>query len=865
MLNVKTPFPHVVSTHSIIKQTVTLAMLLVGFIFLLTIFFLIQTEHELNQTHHQHSALLLKKALENREDSLKLHLADNADWNEAYENLGREINVHWAWDEQNLGKSLYRNFGYDGVFVLTSEAVTRYSVIEGELKLLPIDKWLGQNVIQQIRSDLMSKEANVVSAWINMQGQPALLAAAWITPENDDTPTQQQADRSILVFVDKLTPAKLLLLGDEYGLPDLQTARAPEADKTANKEGVLLPAEGGLIYLQWSERNSSAVLFNWVIPLLILLMLMSVLFALSLARKAFLKARMNDEKNLLIEQNRQALMVSEHRFRDVVETTTDWIWEADEYRRLTWLSARFPIITGQRIEEWIGRQFDDFLLEDNAAFTAWLNTPYQEKVLILSNCRYLSRSRDPRYCNITLKRVRTQDGGQGFRGTARDVTQEVEASELIHYLSYHDELTGLPNRLKLREFLEEKLQQSQHNGKMLAMLSLDLNDFKTINDVYGHAAGDDALRKVATRLRQCIRSDDMAARQGGDEFIIIIPDVTDNDEIHRICQRIIADICTPFDVFGFNVTLGINIGIATFPCDAQSVSGLLKSADMALYKAKSMGTRNYVFYLPEMEKNAAQRRELENDLREALDSEQLFLLYQPRYNLNSSTITSVEALVRWNHPKYGLLMPDSFIALAEETGLIIPLTDWVLTTACHDVGARFDDISVSVNISPTEFKASDIVSRVKKALLDASFPASRLELEVTENVTLCKPEQALATMSGLKSLGVKLLIDDFGTGYASLYYLHSFPFDGIKIDKSFIFDMNTSAAALRIIERIVGLGKDYNLEVTAEGVETNEQLTLLKHFNCDIAQGYYINRPVPLSEITLNANYLTENNMSTGK
>ena len=256
-----------------------------------------------------------------------------------------------------------------------------------------------------------------------------------------------------------------------------------------------------------------------------------------------------------------------------------------------------------------------------------------------------------------------------------------------------------------------------------------------------------------------------------------------------------------------------------------------------------------------MAEQIVQRRELEQELREAIKQDQLFLLYQPRYDISQQKITSLEALVRWQHPTHGLFMPDQFIPLAEETGIIISLTDWVLTTACRVVRDKSAALSLSVNISPVEFKASDIVLRVKAILAKTGFDASRLELEVTENATLSKPENALKIMQQLKSLGVRLLMDDFGTGYASLNYLRCFPFDGIKLDKSFIMAMGDSESAKNIVEKIIGLGKDFNLEVTAEGVETFTQLQQLEAFECDIAQGYFISRPTTLDKIELNQNF----------
>ncbi|WBT57133.1 bifunctional diguanylate cyclase/phosphodiesterase [Kosakonia oryzendophytica] len=852
----KTPYPQTGNTHSIMKQTIILMVSLMSFIFLTILFALIQTENDLIQTTYKRDTHLLVKALENTQENIRLHLADNADWDEAYDNLHRQINTQWAWDEKNLGASLYTKFGYDGVFVISPTGTTPYSVVDGQLQTISLEQALGFNPINALKKELLANNGQAISHLVTRNGMPAILSAAWIISDDTDD-VIRPTDRSLMVFMDTLTPAKLQRLGEEYGINQL-TLATPGA-KGKNKATINVGDTS--LELQWNNKNPADTLLTWVLPLLVLLMTTSVLFAWSLARKALVRARMNDEKTFLLEQSRQALSTSERRFRDVVETTTDWIWEADEQLRLTWISTRFPVVTGNHIEEWLGRSFLDFLDGENSTLAAWLELPHPGHCLTLSQCGYVSALGNPRFCNLTLKRVLLADGSLGFRGTATDVTLEVETNARIQYLSHHDEITGLPNRLMMKEFLDGKLLSSNSQAGTLVMMSIDINDFKAINDMYGHAAGDKVLSEVSERLRKCVRSTDLVARQGGDEFIVILPDVENEQDIQMFCQRIIAEINQPLFIHGNDIHLGVSIGIAQLPKDALTAKDLLRYSDIALYKAKNAGKNNYVFYQPDMARQIVQRRELERELRVAINEGQLFLLYQPRYDLRSSRITSVEALVRWQHPGYGLLMPDLFIPLAEETGIIVDLTDWVLRKACEEVGQHFENMSVSVNISPVECRDPSMVSRVKNALQKAAFPASRLELELTENITLNGPDTTKSVMHELKSLGVKLLIDDFGTGYASLHYLNCFPFDGIKIDKSFVFGMNDSETAHKIVEKIIGLGKDYNLEVTAEGVETLEQLEQLKSYQCDIVQGYFISRPTTLEKIKLNANFSVENNL----
>jgi len=450
-------------THRIMKQTVTLVLMLMGFIFLTTIFALIQTENDLARNTRHQTRQLLMKALDNRQENLRLHLADYAAWNEAWDNLHRKIDLSWAWDEQNLGKSLYSKFGYEGVFVLSPKEETRYSVINGTLNLVPFEDWLGKNPYTELSTALKVNNGTAVSRVVFANNELILISAAWITTEDRAVLAKAPADHSIMIFVDKLTPKKLAAMGEEYAIKDLHLLASKPIRRPPHTAGLLWPVTGGEIYFEWNNKNPSDTLLTWVLPLLVLLMLTSVLLALSLVRKGLLKARLNDEKTFLLEQSRRAFAISERRFRDVVETTTDWIWEADELLQLTWISVRFPVITGHRIDDWIGRSLRAFLSQDNPALTKWLDLPYAGNFLTLNHCSYFSAQGNQRYCNLTLKRVTLIDGSLGFRGTATDVTLEVEASERIQYLSHHDELTGLPNRVRMKEFLDGRLQSKNES------------------------------------------------------------------------------------------------------------------------------------------------------------------------------------------------------------------------------------------------------------------------------------------------------------------------------------------------------------------------------------------------------------------
>lgn len=653
----------------------------------------------------------------------------------------------------------------------------------------------------------------------------------------------------MLVFVDVLDDRKLSALGEEYGITQTRVQHKG-ATKLAGRRGVAtLPIDGQQITFEWKSEDPGRELLRYILPLLILLALCTAITGVMLGRNALKKARMYDENTFLLAQNRLALTASERRFRDVAEATTDWIWETDAELRFTWLSERFPGITGHSISAWIGRPLSEFMAADNQSLAEWINQPGQTGHRRLLHCRYLSVMGHQRYCHIAIKPVVTPEGITGYRGTATDVTLEVEAQARVEYLSRHDELTGLPNRVRMREFLEGKLRAQPTQAHPLAMLSLDLDKFKPVNDLFGHSAGDTVLHEVSARLRHCIRDYDLVARQGGDEFILIISDIHDRRYIDTLCERIIAELTRPFLINGNEIVIGASIGIAIAPHDAVDAGELLRFSDIALYKAKSTGRNRWVFYTPEMAEQMVQRREMEQSLRDGIKKEQFRLVYQPRYGHDSSRIIAVEALIRWDHPELGLIMPDQFISLAEETGLIIPLSDWVLKTACRDAQQSLHGLSVSVNISAVEFQSWQVVDRIRDALQQSQLDPARLEIEITENATLWNPENSLEIMLALKKLGVKLLMDDFGTGYSSLSYLRNFPFDGIKLDKSFIDGMPESDSANTIVENIIGLGKAFSLSITAEGVETEGQLQKLMMMKCDETQGYLISRPLSLAAL----------------
>ncbi|MDE4539338.1 EAL domain-containing protein [Pseudomonas sp. ITEM 17296] len=431
---------------------------------------------------------------------------------------------------------------------------------------------------------------------------------------------------------------------------------------------------------------------------------------------------------------------------------------------------------------------------------------------------------------------------------AEDATEELAAHAQIHHMAHHDALTGLPNRTLFHERLRQALVRADENAKLTAALCLDLDNFKNINDSLGHAFGDKLLRELGKRLRRELREHDTLARLGGDEFAIVLTGLDGRDAACNTAQRLINAICPPFQIEGHQFTVGVSIGVAIAPDDNDQAEQLLGYADMALYEAKRNGRNRYECFNVELDVAARQRRLVETDLRTALHLGQLQLHYQPVVDQQTSSVTGYEALLRWEHPTRGMVMPMDFIHIAEETGLIHELGIRALNLACQEAASWDSEQTVSVNLSPVQFKNANLVHTVALALSDSGLPARRLELEITESVLLGNSEENVRTLRALKDLGVSISLDDFGTGYSSLGYLRSFPFDRIKIDKSFVHDMCDSREAMSIIRAITELSNSLMIKATAEGVESEEQMRRLAAEGCSHFQGYLYGRPVPASE-----------------
>jgi diguanylate cyclase (GGDEF)-like protein len=474
---------------------------------------------------------------------------------------------------------------------------------------------------------------------------------------------------------------------------------------------------------------------------------------------------------------------------------------------------------------------NEYMHERTARVTTASNSVQQ-----LSDGRFIAIARRPMACG-------------GWVTTHEDITEQRQAEAKIAYMAHHDALTGLANRTLLHERLEQALERVGH-GEALAVHCLDLDRFKEVNDTLGHAVGDALLQAVTARIAGCIRETDTLGRVSGDEFTIIQCPIASTEEARAVAARIVEVVQEPFSLMGHQVMIGASVGVALAPKDGIDGEMLLRSADLALYKAKHERRGTYRFFEADMTSHLQSRRDLELALRNALQNGEFEVYYQPLLNLEHNAVCSFEALIRWNRPGTGMVSPANFIPLAEETGLINQIGEWVMREACREAAAWPDHIMVSVNLSSVQFKNRALVQMIMSALAASGLAPSRLEVEITESILVQDSDSALEMLKSLRLLGVKIALDDFGTGYSSLSYLQSFPFDKIKIDRSFIKDLETgNENALAIVSAVVQLGSSLGMATTAEGVETTDQLEIVRSRGCTEIQGYLLSPPKPARQI----------------
>jgi diguanylate cyclase (GGDEF)-like protein len=551
-----------------------------------------------------------------------------------------------------------------------------------------------------------------------------------------------------------------------------------------------------------------------------------------------------------VEQNAEVIKLL---LRDFEESASDWLWETNAELELQRISPRLAQVARKSAAELAGK-FPQALLGEMPRLDQRPGAPVA-KLLRLITDRAAFRdlvvpvivAGEERVWSLTGKPIFDKLGAfTGYHGVGSDITAACRSQEQIAFLARHDSLTRLPNRVLFNEVLHQAC--AKCGEEPMALLCLDLDDFKLVNDTLGHATGDAVLVAVGERIRGCIRDRDTAARLGGDEFAIILAHA-DADEAVMVARRLVERISRPYHFDGRLVEIGISIGIAQAPKDGRNPSGLQKFADLALYRAKADGRGVWRFYDPEMDERFRERRSLQSDLRQALLRDEFVLDFQPIVDLASSRVVAAEALLRWRHPERGLLQPNAFIPLAEEAGLIAPMGAWVLRQACLVASHWPEHVRIAVNLSPLQFRDAGLLDMIDQALAESGISPSRLELEITETTVLETNAQTVDALWLLHGRGVRIALDDFGTGYSSLSYLRRFPFDKIKIDQSFIRDLGHAKDDSSIILALIGLADSMNIMVTAEGVETSEQAALLTSYGCAEAQGFFFCRPIPAEDL----------------
>jgi len=557
-----------------------------------------------------------------------------------------------------------------------------------------------------------------------------------------------------------------------------------------------------------------------------------------------------------IERKRteEALRESEERYRAVVEQVAEGIVLCDaKTKRILEANTAFQNLLGYTSEEIPRLTLYDFIAHDRESIDLSIQSVLTEK-------RYLVGEQQYRRTDGSLVVVDVSINTISYRRRevlcilVRDISERKRAEGVIRHLAYYDALTDLPNRLLFNDRLTIELAHAHRSHRRLAVMFLDLDRFKIINDTLGHPLGDRLLQGVAQRLVGCLREVDTVARLGGDEFMLLLPEITHVEDAAKIAQKILDALKPSFHFEGQELHITASIGIALYPNDGEDGNTLMKNADTAMYRAKEQGRNSYQFYTPIMNATAFERLVLENNLRRALEREEFVVYYQPQVSLTTGQIVGVEALIRWQHPELGLIPPVKFIPLAEETGLIMPIGEWALYTACAQnktwQEANFPPLRMVVNLSPRLFKHKDLIKTIARILKETRLNPDYLELELTEGTIMENAEATVAIFHKLKGMGIHLSIDDFGTGYSSLSYLKRFPIDTLKIDRMFMQNIPTDPGDVAIATAIIAMAHSLGLKVIAEGVETEEQLTFLSSHRCDQIQGYFFSRPIPAEAVT---------------
>ena len=785
-----------------------------------------------DETARRQSINMVANTLQLREIQVGRVAKDYAWWNDSVTNLHIDLDPRWA--DLNYAGYIYDTHGYQLTLVVDAADGISYGAIEGEridgTAVPPINGGL-EALIEKAREASLD-EPDYRTGIVMVDGHAALAGVSAITPEQLGGVSLPPGPRSVLVFIKLLDQGFYSDLAERYQFTEMRIAAPGSETRLAALD--LTTVDGSPAgQLVWQPHRPGRQFLLSIAPSLLIALVVIAGFSAYVMHHAGQAAR--------------AIELSQARFRDVADASSDWIFETDPELRFLFVSERVAQLTGRPAEAYVGRTlYDVFHHGDNTV--QWAR--YQQALAqtkpfrnILALCDDVDGGR------LTLRiagKPSFDEAGHflGYRGTATDLTRELEAERQARFLTSHDALTGLPNRSLLNERLDEAIGVVGRRRDLAAVLSIDLDRFKDVNDTLGHAVGDALLQEAASRLEACLRETDTLARIGGDEFTVIQTALQDAGAVEVLARRILDVLEEPFELGGERVSITSSIGIALIPLDGSIGGRLLQSADIALDRAKAEGRGTFRFYERDMDARLQERKGLERDLRLALVRDELELFYQPKIDLASGRVSGVEALVRWHHPERGMVPPLAFIGVAEATGLIHELGEWVLRTACRAM-AGHGELELAVNLSPVQLKRGRVAAMVEAVLAETGFDPRRLELEITESVMVEGTEAVIADLRRVKDTGVRVAMDDFGTGYSSLSYLNRFPFDKIKIDRSFVNELGGRGKGLAIVKAVIGIGRSLGIKICAEGVETREQLTILERAGCDEVQGYFFAKPMP--------------------
>jgi len=601
-------------------------------------------------------------------------------------------------------------------------------------------------------------------------------------------------------------------------------------------------------------QSTQTLPFGMTMWTLSMLYVASNIFANTFVENKMLASKLkvtNDNLEDLVTERTDQLRQSEERYRTIIENSQDGYFEVDLAGNYIFFNESICEIHGYSKEEMMGinnRQLTD---EDTAKkLSRAFNEVYKtEKPIKGFDWQIIRKDGTKRFIEASISLQKDSSAKTiGFRGITRDVTERKLTEEKIKYMATHDALTGLPNRLMFNQLINHAIQSAKRYQRQFGVLFIDLDRFKTVNDTMGHEAGDQLLEVIATRLKQNLRAVDIVARFGGDEFVILVEEVSDPSHVATVARKILTSIIKPINIMGQEYRITASIGICMYPKDAQDEQSLMKNADIAMYFAKEEGKNNYQFYSGNIQTKSLGRLSIETNLRCALERNELSLHYQAKVDFKTNVITGVEALLRWQNPYLGSVTPMQFIPIAEETGLIVSIGRWVMKTACEQNMAwqkqGLPPICMAVNLSPRQLTDANLIDDIRTVLDDSGMAPNLLELEITEGMVMHNPAQIIAVLVKIKSLGVRLTIDNFGTGYSSIDQIKHFPVDALKVDRSFVHNITQGAEDNATIKTIIALSKTLSLAVVAEGVETEDQMNFLKKNSCDEMQGYYFSKPI---------------------